>query len=1162
DGTEGGTQIIKDIKPSFGSPYLGHPVGFKGKLFFFAKDTALGNELWISDGTNSGTHVFKDYFPGKTGFTDYPNRIEEFKQNSKYLFFVGEDNISGRELYRTDGTPQGTKRVLDILPGTGNGVGGLGNSIVFDDKLFFSANSPVSQLFVSSGDSSNTFQSFFPSTPSNPHFPGNFKIFRNKLFYTGRSVSGYDYHIYWISKSSLTSNVLSDNNGQPVKIGNSTLRGFWGDADSIVFFVGQDPNNIGKFELFRTEGTNTTTNMFNEKSNGTIKYTLHDGGIDTFQGHWLARVETKSYGKEPWMIHSPTNAYLLRDIRKGTPDSEFGSSNGILNGEFYFNGTNGFQDMWKTKGDSASTKFIIPTPSLGSISEIRFFPEPFNGFLLGTAFMNSHGRELIRTDGTDPGTYIVKDFNPGGTPANVPFNGRTRILGKINNTAIIRADSNGVGQELWASDGTFAGTHLIKDINPGPQHGVGSAYLKCNGKIFFQANNGQNGTELWVTDGTSNGTNLIKDINPGVSDGVSTVMVCFRDTTYFIGNDGTNGYELWRSSGTSSSTVMVQDINPGSGSSYPEEFEVAGGSLYFTAYSGNNATNDAFQIWKISDANTPALEITKLEKIPNEKPKHLTRFNDKLIFSAYSHKYGREPYISYGDTSTCGTYIIEDINYMSKSSTPAAFTPKGDSMLFWAEDQFFGRELRMISNPKNRKLILENPIHFFACDTNNPAWFKAELCNIIDSMRWQINSGTGWKNISNNTNYNGANTDSLQVTSFSKKIANNQFRLLAYSTEYGIDTSSIVIINVNIIKVLSKTVKNTPCYGANQGYAKVIATGTNLHYEWSSSITKWPNDSNEIFNLHSGNINLSIFDENGCLERTTVNIGSAAKVVPVKTVNQPPICFGDSSGWISFDLSGGTPPYSYSWINSQSTDSVAFNLAAGKYTLEVIDSNNCKNQFESSLTEPNQIKVNVSEEVCQLDTFHFHGHKFWTDSSYVDTLTSFFGCDSVINLTVSFIRYDDSIYLRNDTLYSVFKNADYYNWLNCSTSIIEGTTFTPYYVPTLGYPYQVLFNKDNCTDSSRCLFVPPQQGTNISRGKTNDRFKLYPNPTTGLLTLSFTWQGQFEVTIRDISGKQVAPAKSFNGVYGDLNVTELAKGYYFLHIKHHEYTEVQKFIKQ
>src|SRR5207248_6883299 len=101
-------------------------------------------------------------------------------------------------------------------------------------------------------------------------------------------------------------------------------------------------------------------------------------------------------------------------------------------------------------------------------------------------------------------------------------------LTNVNGTLFFSAYDGTDGQELWKSDGTVAGTVLVKDIYPGAYYPTGyysspygphssspSNLTNVNGTLFFTANDGTHGSELWKSDGTTTGTALVKDINPG-----------------------------------------------------------------------------------------------------------------------------------------------------------------------------------------------------------------------------------------------------------------------------------------------------------------------------------------------------------------------------------------------------------------------------------------------------------------------------------------------------------------------------------------------------------------------------------------------------------------------------------------------------------------------
>src|SRR6516165_123726 len=86
---------------------------------------------------------------------------------------------------------------------------------------------------------------------------------------------------------------------------------------------------------------------------------------------------------------------------------------------------------------------------------------------------------------------------------------------------------------------------------------------------------------MLLSDGTAAGTVLVKDINPGGAGSNPGGLIDVNGTLFFAANDGTHGTELWKSDGTASGTVLVADIDPGSASSYPTFLTVAGRHLFF-----------------------------------------------------------------------------------------------------------------------------------------------------------------------------------------------------------------------------------------------------------------------------------------------------------------------------------------------------------------------------------------------------------------------------------------------------------------------------------------------------------------------------------------------------------------------------------------------------
>ncbi len=110
---------------------------------------------------------------------------------------------------------------------------------------------------------------------------------------------------------------------------------------------------------------------------------------------------------------------------------------------------------------------------------------------------------------------LIYEWSTGGMGGTTPLS-----VASLNDVVFFPA-SDSRGRELWRTDGSTAGTFLVKDVNTssGLRNSNPTSLTVFNEKIFFSADDGLNGTELWVTDGTPSGTVLAVDIRPGGSTG-------------------------------------------------------------------------------------------------------------------------------------------------------------------------------------------------------------------------------------------------------------------------------------------------------------------------------------------------------------------------------------------------------------------------------------------------------------------------------------------------------------------------------------------------------------------------------------------------------------------------------------------------------------------
>ena len=232
-----------------------------------------------------------------------------------------------------------------------------------------------------------------------------------------------------------------------------------------------------------------------------------------------------------------------------------------------------------------------------------------NGTLYFETDDGAHGHELWKSDGTEVGTVMVTDIEYGKRSA-FP-DGFTNI----NGTLYFSAYAELYGRELWKSDGTKAGTVMVKDTLLYDDRAYGASpyqLTNVNGTLYFTADyseyftdndfeiNFEYGYELWKSDGTEAGTVLVRDIRAGEDGSYPSNLTNVNGTLYFTADDGVHGKELWKS--TEAGTVMVKDIHSGKSGTSLSDFTNINGTLYFRV-------DDGKQLWKSDGTKAGTIRI-------------------------------------------------------------------------------------------------------------------------------------------------------------------------------------------------------------------------------------------------------------------------------------------------------------------------------------------------------------------------------------------------------------------------------------------------------------------------------------------------------------------------------------------------------------------------
>ena len=373
--------------------------------------------------------------------------------------------------------------------------------------------------------------------------------------------------------------------------------------------------------------------------------------------------------------------------------------------------------LWRTGGTLASTVEVFRSTTF----------KPFDLTAAGNLlyFRTNHfGVEnlLWRSDGTTAGTFPI---------GPVPWYGMTAVGARL---VYLRPDP-ATGLEPWVSDGTAAGTHILKDVCPGPCSGIegDGGFTVVGQTLYFRGTEPSTGAELWRSDGTPGGTSIVTDLVPGpgsalgqfvplrggllfstydpraiwwtdgTAAGTTSIaslwaawLVTSGNVTFFSGFEPGTGWELWKTDGTAGGTALVADLCPGACSFMPGDVRLSAASFGVLLARPTNQRD--FELWSSDGSTAGTRLLRRFEDVSEVGPPVGTQY-----FVAEDEVSGREIWRT--DGSVAGTTLATDQADRSAITflVEPRLVPVSDRVFFPAFRPDLGIELGRPAAPRPRR---------------------------------------------------------------------------------------------------------------------------------------------------------------------------------------------------------------------------------------------------------------------------------------------------------------------------------------------------------------------------------------------------------------------------------------------------------------------------